>query len=316
MRGNCFGKMLSMTSFGESHGEAMGVIIDGLPPGLEISIEDLRQVLARRAPGKACTSDRREDDAPEILSGVFEGRSLGTPIAVIVRNTDQRSSDYEELKNVYRPGHADRTTEMKYGIRDYRGGGRSSGRETVSRVIAGYFASLVMPDLEVNTEIINLAGHSFNNESDFDIEKYLEKIKERGDSTGGQISATINNVPAGLGEPVFDKLKSDLAKAMLSIGGCVSFSYGLGETFAAMSGADVRGDLDNFGGIEGGISNGRQISIKLTFKPPATVGDHAKQGRHDPCIIPRALVVVESMIRFVLADHYLRQIAYEKFNQS
>jgi chorismate synthase len=331
MRGNSFGKMLSITSFGESHGVALGCIVDGVPPGLDFKLENLQHQLDRRAPGQVKgTTSRKEDDQAEVLSGVFEGKTLGTPIAVIVRNTNQRSTDYDKLKDDYRPGHADKTLMQKYGIRDHRGGGRSSGRETLARVIGGYFASLVIPDIKVCGYISKMGPFEFNDhtkintQADFSpynfpdvgqnqaIEKYLVDLKKNGESVGGYISLVIKDCPAGLGEPNFDKLKAELGKAMLSIGACVSFSYGLGEEMAHLPGSVVGKKSENFGGIEGGISNGQDIYLKMTFKPTSTVGEKAKQGRHDPCILPRAVPVVEAMAKLVLADHVLRQNAYLK----
>ncbi len=328
MRGNSFGKMLSITSFGESHGEAIGVVIDGVPPGMDYSLEDLQHELDRRAPGrlKGATA-RKEPDRAEILSGVFEGKTLGTPIAVIVKNTNQRSADYDKLKENYRPGHADKTTEAKYGIRDHRGGGRSSGRETVARVIGGYFSGLLLKDVTIRAWISKVGPFEYNDVPDLsgdfgsysfpdtsktdEIEKYLVGLKKDGESRGGQVRIAIDNCPIGLGEPSFDKLKADMAKALVSIGACFSFSFGLGEEMADHNGSFVSSNTDNFGGIEGGISNGNRIMMKITFKPTSTIGDKAKEGRHDPCIIPRAIPVVEGMVKLVLADHYLRQNAYK-----
>ena len=300
MRGSIFGKMITMTSFGESHGPFMGVVLDGIPSGLKINLDDLQKELDRRRPGKLKgTSSRNEPDIPEILSGIFEGVTLGTPIAIIVKNIAHQSSDYDLLKNVSRPGHADKTFLQKYGIRDHRGGGRSSGRETISRVIAGYFASLIIPQVKINCTSILPEGVD------------LEELKREGESVGGKVNIEIINCPSGLGEPVFDKLKADLAKSLLSIGGCTSFSYGLGEDFAYKKGSEVSDNSSNFGGIEGGISNGEIITLSLTFKPVSTIGKKAKEGRHDPCIIPRVIPVVESMVKWVIADHLLRQSAYE-----
>ncbi|MBC7426984.1 MAG: chorismate synthase [Bacteriovorax sp.] len=328
MRGNTFGKLFSLTSFGESHGTAMGVVIDGLPAGLNVSLDDLQRELDRRAPGKiAGTTSRLEDDKAIILSGVFEGVSLGTPVAVIVNNTNQKSTDYDKLKSEHRPGHADKTTIMKYGVRDHRGGGRSSGRETLSRVVAGYFAGLIIPQVKVrayvsllgpfeHTEILkdlylDLSPYSFPDTSKNDeIKKYLEELKSQGESVGGRVRIIVENSPVGLGEPAFDKLKADFAKALLSIGAVVSFSYGLGEEMALMKGSAVSSYENAFGGMEGGISNGEKMLMTITFKPTSTIGDKAKEGRHDPCIIPRAIPVVEAMVKVVLADHYLRQNAY------
>jgi chorismate synthase len=312
MRGNQFGKLFSLTSFGESHGPAMGVVLDGFPAGISVDLEELKNYLARRSPGKnAAQSSRQEPDEPEILSGIYLGKSLGTPITVMVKNIDARSSDYDKLKDQYRPGHADKTTELKYGVRDHRGGGRASGRETLSRVIAGYFAKLILPQLNIKTTITQIGPKFFNEHETEKINNYLVELKNQGDSAGGTVSVKIENPPAGLGEPCFDKLKADLAKGMLSIGSCVGFSYGKGQEFATLLGSQISCDIKNFGGIEGGISNGETIEFQLTFKAPSTIGKNAKEGRHDPCILPRALVVIESMSAIVLADHFLRQKAYQ-----
>jgi chorismate synthase len=327
MRGNSFGKMLSISSFGESHGAAIGVVIDGMPPGVDFTLEGLQTDLDRRAPGKLKgTTARVEADKAEILSGVFESKTLGTPIAVIVRNTNQKSGDYDKLKDNYRPGHADKTTQAKYGIRDHRGGGRSSGRETVSRVIGGYFAGLILKKVKIRAWISKVGPFEYKEipdlNADFgaysfpdlskteEIEKYLVGLKTSGESRGGSVRIAIDNCPIGLGEPSFDKLKADLAKALVSIGACFSFSFGLGEEMADHDGSVVSSDTKNFGGIEGGISNGDRITLKVTFKPTSTIGEKATEGRHDPCIIPRAIPVVEGMVKLVLADHYLRQRAY------
>ena len=329
MRGNTFGKMLSMTSFGESHGPAIGVVIDGVPAGLNFSYDDLKKELERRAPGNtAGTTSRKEPDLPKVLSGVFENKTLGTPIAVIIENEGQKSQDYDKLKNEYRPGHADQTTMLKYGTRDHRGGGRSSGRETIARVICGYFASLIMKDLKVTAFMMTMGPFKYeglptkldDNYSPYyfpdiskkeEIKNYLVNLKKMGESCGGKVTVIVRNTPAGLGEPAFDKLKADLAKAIMSIGAVVSFSYGLGEEMATIPGSLVSKDKENFGGIEGGISNGDPIVLHLTFKPTSTIGEKAKQGRHDPCIIPRAIPVVEAMVKIVIADHFLRQNAYD-----
>lgn len=329
MRGNHFGKLFSFTSFGESHGPAMGVVIDGVPPGLNISLEELQSELDRRAPGRIKgTTSRKEPDLARLLSGVFEGKTLGTPIAIVVENTNQQSEDYDRLKDDYRPGHADKTTLQKYGLRDHRGGGRSSGRETLSRVVAGYFAKKICPAIKVSGFTNHLGPFQFegipkNIHDDLgpyyfpdekktkEIERYLLGLKEQGESRGGKVTLVIDGTPAGLGEPAFDKLKADLAKACLSIGAVVSFSFGLGERMADLQGSEVSTNPEAFGGIEGGISNGQRIVLHVTFKPTSTVGEKAKQGRHDPCIIPRAIPVLESMVYCVLADHWLRQRAYQ-----
>lgn len=322
MRGNSFGKMLSITSFGESHGLAMGVVVDGVPPGLKVSLKDLHAVLQKRAPGKvAGTSTRKELDMPEILSGVFNDLTLGTPIAVIVRNTNQKSSDYEKWKGQHRIGHGDETYEMKFGIRDYRGGGRASGRETIARVIGGYFAELVLP---AKTKVFGFATRIGEFEladkllqkipKEYALPKelagYLQMLQKEGDSVGANVRIIVDNPPKALGEPVFDKLKSDLGRAILSIGGCMAFSFGEGAHIVDLRGSEAVKDHSAFGGIEGGISNGRRIILDASFKPPSTVGEMAKTGRHDPCLVPRVIPVCEAMVKLVLADHYLRQKAY------
>jgi chorismate synthase len=333
MSGNTFGKIFSFTTFGESHGPSLGVVIDGVPPGLDFSLEDLQRELDRRAPGRIeGTTSRKEPDQAEILSGIFENKTLGSPIGVLVRNQNQKSQDYDALKNEFRPGHADRTTLFKYGIRDHRGGGRSSGRETLSRVIAGYFAGLIIPQIKVFVFINQLGPYkapnknpkefSLNNcpysfpfgEKKEEVINFLNSLKQNGESVGGKISIIIENCPRGLGEPVFDKLKADFAKAFLSIGSCVSFSYGFGEELAESYGTQISNDLENFGGIEGGISSGDRIFMECAFKPPSTVGEKARMGRHDPCILPRVIPVVEAMAKVVLADHFLRQRVYANKN--
>ncbi|MDP7320330.1 MAG: chorismate synthase [Bacteriovoracaceae bacterium] len=325
MRGNSFGNLFTLTSFGESHGPALGVVIDGVPAGLKVSLEDLYQQLERRRPGRLkSTTSRNEADYPEVLSGVFQGKTLGTPIAVLVRNKDQDSQAYEGMQDDYRPGHADKTTLMKFGIRDHRGGGRASGRETLCRVIAGYFASLIIPEVHFSAKITRIGPHQFlstkmskpsqlglaDPTQDESIEEYLLALKSKGESAGGEIVLNIKNCPQGLGEPVFDKLKADLSKAMLSIGSCMGVTFGLGEEFSRQLGSQISKDVTNFGGIEGGISNGEMITLKLFFKAPSTIGKKATEGRHDPCILPRVLPVVESMATIVIADHALRQNAF------
>ena len=331
MGGSSFGTILQMTTFGESHGPALGVVLEGVPPKLPFSLENLQKELERRSPGRTFgTTKRREPDKPRILSGIFEERTLGTPIAVLVDNKDARPEDYEELKSCFRPGHGDETYFLKYGIRDHRGGGRSSGRETVARIIAGHFAGLIIKDIVVKAYALKIG--SFEHDSipedisqDFSpyyfpdlsksdaIRDYLLSLQEKGESRGGRVALIVDNCPPGLGEPVFDKLKAAMAKALLSLGACVSCSFGLGEQMDAIKGSDVSRQREYFGGIEGGISSGRRIYCELVFKPPSTVGQKAREGRHDPCIIPRVIPVVEAMAKFVLADFYLRQKIYESF---
>lgn len=329
MRGNSFGKLFSLTTFGESHGPALGVIVDGVPGGLDFSLEDLQKEMDKRAPGQVRgTTSRKEPDQAQVLSGIFENKTLGTPIAVIVENTNQRSKDYDKIKKDPRPGHADQTTLDKYGIKDHRGGGRSSGRETLARVVAGYFAGLILKDTKVKAYISKMGPFEYNEkikdlDQDFspyqfpltekneEIEKYLVDLKKKGESVGGKVCIQVENCPKGLGEPAFDKLKADLAKGLMSIGAVVSFSYGLGEQFASISGTEASKTKDNFGGIEGGISNGDPLYMTVTLKPTSTVGEKAREGRHDPCILPRAVPVIESMVKIVLADHLMRQNAYQ-----
>jgi chorismate synthase len=331
MSGNSFGQLFKVTTFGESHGEALGVIVDGMPAGLSVNLDELKSELKRRAPGQhAVHTSRKEDDLPEILSGVFEGKTLGTPITVIVRNTNQRSADYEPLKDSYRPGHADKTTMMKYGFRDHRGGGRASGRETLARVIGGYFAGLILPKtsfyayieqvgqfkLSVKPSDHSVARGEINipeKKMSDDVISFLNECKANGESAGGIVALSILGSPMGLGEPVFDKLKADFAKAMLSLPACIGMSVGDGFHLATVPGSEISKDSKNFAGMEGGISNGEEIVLKLAFKAPSTIGDKAKAGRHDPCILPRVVPVVEAMAKIVMADHYLRQAAYSSF---
>lgn len=324
MRGNQIGKLFSVTSFGESHGPALGAIIDGVPGGLKFDLLTLENELQRRAPGQHLAhTSRKEDDKPEVLSGIFENKTLGTPICVIVKNTNQRSSDYD--KDLKRPGHADQTTLSKYHHRDYRGGGRASGRETIARVIGGYFASLIIPDVQTKALISHLGPYVFNPSStnspsplhlkdpsfNQEIENFLVESKKKGESWGGIIELKITHVPKNLGEPCFDKLKADLAKGMMSIGATLGISFGGGFEAALFSGSKISSDPDYFGGMEGGISNGDDLLMNIAFKAPSTIGEKALSGRHDPCILPRAVPVVESMAKIILADHFLRQKAYE-----
>lgn len=335
MRGNSFGNLLVLTTFGESHGPALGAVLDGMPAGVHLSTEHIAAELRRRRPGQSVvTSGRLEEDVPEILSGVFEDVTLGTPIAVIVRNTDARSEDYDA--HVYRVGHAESVWEQKYGLRDYRGGGRTSGRETLARVIGGAIAGrLLPPDLSIVafvSQIGNIAARvsdetlnrfhvdSFatrcpDADADKSITQELLRCKESGDSLGGIIELRIDGVPAGLGEPVFNKAKSALTAAMMSIGAVSGVS--LGDAFSesllpgkifhlqqdgARPGTDVRAH-----GIQGGLTNGQRITLRVAIKPTSTIGQQALQGRHDPCIAPRIVPVVEAMSALVLADLLLAQ---------
>lgn len=327
MRGNTFGKLFSITSFGESHGTALGVTIDGMPSNIKVSLKELQAWLELRRPGRLKVStSRNEQDEIQVLSGLLNETTLGTPITIIVKNKNQKSEDYKDLKDNYRPGHADRTTQSKFGIRDHRGGGRSSGRETLSRVIGGYFASLITEQIRVKSFITQLA-HFESEDYHFDtklgkigfsdpskeeeISNFLIECKKNGESCGGTIEVVVQDMFPNLGEPVFDKLKADLAKAVLSIGSCIGFTVGRGKDFSKLLGSQISKNKSNFGGIEGGISNGDNLRVQCYFKAPSTIGEKAKNGRHDPCILPRVRIVLESMIYITIADHYLRQKAYE-----
>jgi chorismate synthase len=352
MAGNSFGNIFRLTTFGESHGKAIGGIIDGCPAGLEIDQEFIQHEMDRRRPGQSSiSSPRKEEDTVEFLSGIFEGKSTGTPIAFIIRNKDHKPEDYEQMKEVYRPSHADFTYHQKYGFRDYRGGGRSSARETACRVVGGSLAKLLLvrekidikayvtqigtvklekelyhPDLN---QIENSPVHCPDPETSLKMEKLLEELKQKGDTTGGIIQCFITGVPAGLGEPVFDRLHAELGKAMLSINAVHGFEYGSGFAGAAMNGSAHN---DNFvvtegtistatnfsGGIQGGISNGQDIYFRVAFKPVATLMSdqqtvdqegHTKtltgKGRHDVCVVPRAVPIVEAMTALVIADYFL-----------
>jgi chorismate synthase len=353
MAGNSYGQLFKITTFGESHGQALGVVIDGCPAGLTISLDFIQRELNRRKPGQSkLTTQRLEDESFEILSGVFEGKTTGAPICMMVRNNDQRSEDYAHLKDVYRPSHADYTYQTKYGIRDYRGGGRSSARETVARVMAGAIAKLFLAQhsIEINayvSQVGNVKLPTLPEQLDVTaIEKSLVRCPDeststqmidlitatgnKGDSVGGAISCIIKNVPTGLGEPVFDKLHAELGKAMLSINACKGFEIGSGfdaaqsfgsahndEFYVTESGTHTR--TNNSGGVQGGISNGEPIYFRCAFKPVATIRNEQKTvstqgeeitlaatGRHDPCVVPRAVPIVEAMAALVLADFVLR----------
>ena len=356
MAGNTFGKTFKITTYGESHGVAIGVIIDGCPAGLTIDIDYIQAELDKRRPGQSkITTQRKESDSVQILSGIFEGKSTGTPISLLIPNEDQRSKDYAHNQDVYRPSHADYTYDVKYGIRDHRGGGRSSARETAARVAAGAIAKLMLqtygieifahvtavgqinaPNLgsENLSHLLTLREENIVRCADPAIAnqmiEFIESIRKDGDTIGGKISCVVKNLPAGLGEPVFDKLHADLGKSMLSINAVHGFEYGSGFAGSEMKGSahnDVfvvtehgTKTLTNFsGGIQGGISNGMDINFTVAFKPVATImhnqqtvnaaGEIAEikgKGRHDPCVVPRAVVIIEAMAALVLADHFLR----------
>jgi len=349
---NTIGKLFTFTSFGESHGKGIGGIVDGCPPGIEIDEAFIQNELNRRRPGQSSISTpRKEGDKVEFLSGIFEGKSTGTPIAFIIWNENQHSSDYDHLKEVYRPSHADFTYQQKYGIRDHRGGGRSSARETASRVVAGAIAKLALKQIGVEiSAFTSQVGHiamtqTFENADLSLIEsnvvrcpqpeiagqmiEYIQELKQEGDSIGGIISCVIKGVPIGWGEPIFDKLQARLAQSMLSINATHGFDYGRGFEGVSLKGSEMNdsfikvGDqvstkTNNSGGIQGGISNGQDIYFRVLFKPVATISKkqdtldiHTNEveleakGRHDPCVLPRAVPIVEAMAALTLIDLYL-----------
>ncbi|WP_460218986.1 chorismate synthase [Psychroserpens sp. MEBiC05023] len=353
MAGNSFGNLFKLTTFGESHGIAIGGIIDGCPPGLTLDFDAIQNELNRRKPGQSdIVTQRKEPDTVEFLSGIFEGQTTGTPIGFVIKNTNQKSKDYSHIKDVYRPSHADYTYDQKYGVRDYRGGGRSSARETASRVVAGAIAKQLLNSIKINAYTSSV-GDIFLEKpyQDLDFEKVesntvrcpddevaeqmiarIRAIRKEGDTIGGTITCVLQNVPIGLGEPVFDKLHADLGKAMLSINAVKGFEYGSGFCGAKMKGTE-HNDLFNedgttktnlSGGIQGGISNGMDIYFRVAFKPVATViqkqdaldssgkiVEMQGKGRHDPCVVPRAIPIVEAMAALVLADFYLLNKMYK-----
>lgn len=315
MSANIFGERLQMISFGESHGPAYGVVIEGLPAGVKLEIELLQKNLARRKPGQnSFVTARNESDTPEVLSGIFEGKTLGTPIAVIVRNENQRSSDYEKMQNEPRIGHADDTWKNKFAHADHRGGGRSSGRETLNRVIGGSFAQMLLQQVSPQTKVLayakqigDIAINEASSELPKEIQAMLEKAKADGESYGGIVECRISQPPANLGQPVFHKFKSDLASAMMSLGATTGFELGAGFDGVAVKGTGFHEKMlsENYGGIRGGITTGEDIIFRVGFKPTSSIKDVAKKGRHDPCIILRAIPVIEAICWFLLADHWL-----------
>jgi chorismate synthase len=355
---NSFGQLFRVTTFGESHGGGIGVVIDGCPPRIDVLEADIQRELDRRRPGQSkITTQRKEEDRCEIVSGIFNGKTLGTPIAILVRNKDARAEDYVEIAKKFRPSHADFSYEAKYGIRNWQGGGRASARETIGRVAAGAVAKKILSILYSNFEIVAYVAQihkivaKINRSSvkmkdaeknavrcpDVAAAKRMEsligQIRDEGDSVGGVIECVVRGIPAGLGEPVFDKLEADLAKAMLSLPATKGFEIGSG--FAAthmrgsehndpfeMRGGKIRTATNNSGGVQGGISNGEEIYFRVAFKPTATIAHEQKtvsisreqtklsaRGRHDPCVLPRAVPIVEAMAALVLCDHALRQQA-------
>ena len=349
MSGNSFGRLFTVTTFGESHGPAMGCVVDGCPPGMQLTEADIQADLERRRPGKSRhTTQRKEADRVSILSGVFEGQTTGTPIGLLIENTDQRSRDYSNIKDKFRPGHADYTYQQKYGIRDYRGGGRSSARETTMRVAAGAIARKYLGerlDITIRGYLSQLGpielqaiDLDFVNQNPFfcadaekipELEKFMDALREEGDSIGAKISVLAQNVPPGLGEPVFDKLEADLAHGLMSINAVKGVELGAGFAAVMQRGSEHRDEMspDGFnkndaGGTLGGISSGQDILASIALKPTssiakagATIDKDGKKseivttGRHDPCVGLRATPIAEAMVALVLMDHYLRHRA-------
>ena len=349
MSGSSFGSIFKLTSFGESHGLAVGGVIEGVPPGIELDFEAIQQELDRRKPGQsAIVTQRKESDQAVFQSGIFEGKTTGTPIGFYIENENQKSNDYNHLQDTYRPSHADFTYEKKYGIRDFRGGGRSSARETVARVVAGAIAKQILSRIGVrfSTYVDQVGSVRFESEAFFELsqidanpvrcpnqetatamELLIREIRKEGDTIGGAVRCIIEGVPVGLGEPVFDKLHAELGKAMLSINAVKGFEIGSGFDAISKKGTELN-DLfnsngttktNNSGGIQGGISNGMPISFRVAFKPVATImqtqesinreGEIVEiqgKGRHDACVVPRAVPIVEAMAAMVILDFYLR----------
>ncbi|MFK7755324.1 MAG: chorismate synthase [Flavobacteriales bacterium] len=353
MAGNTFGQLFRLTTYGESHGLALGGVIDGCPSGLELDMDQIQHELQRRKPGQsAITTQRKEEDEVVFQSGIFEGKTTGTPIGFVIKNKDQKSKDYSHIKDKYRPSHADYTYQEKYGIRDYRGGGRSSARETVCRVVAGaiakqllhaygvdvysYVSQIHSISTEINPAEVKLADIDKNNVRCPDaaiatqMEEHIKAIKKDGDSVGGVITGVAKNVPVGIGEPVFDKLHADIGKGMLSINAVKGFEIGSGFSGTQLKGSEHNDEFINdgsgistrsnhSGGIQGGISNGELIYFNVAFKPTATIIKNQKsvdkdgeevvvegKGRHDPCVLPRAVPIVDAMLALILVDHVLR----------
>lgn len=359
MSGNSFGNLFRITTFGESHGFGIGCIIDGCPPLIEISENEIQLELNRRRPNQSkISTSRNEEDVVEILSGTFEGKTTGTPICLLIKNKDHKSEDYNKIKDIFRPGHADFTYQMKYGIRDYRGGGRSSARETIARVAAGAIAKKYLTqnlgikitaythsigNIECDTQNINLDNIEKNIVRCADLitaEKMIsliEEVKIKGDSVGGIVRCIVENCPIGIGEPVFDKISAVLAHAMMSINAVKGFEIGSGFEASKALGSEnndefliqennIRTKTNHSGGILGGITNGENIDFKVSFKPVSTIQKQQntintdlnnvqieiKEGRHDPCVVPRAIPIVEAMTALTIIDLYLIHRAYER----
>ena len=354
MAGNTFGNIFKVTTFGESHGPALGGVIDGCPPGIKLDLKLIENEMQRRKPGQSSiVTQRKEEDSVTFYSGIFEGKTTGTPIGFLIHNKDQKSKDYSHIKKTYRPSHADYVYDKKYGHRDYRGGGRSSARETACRVVAGAIAKQIIKEIKI-TAFVSSVGEikvdknykslDFSNieknpvrcadpDAAIVMEKYIKEIRKEGDTVGGIVTCVIENCPIGIGEPVFDKLHAELGKAMLSINAVKGFEFGSGFNGTKLKGSEHNDSFEsngttktnNSGGIQGGISNGMDIYFNVAFKPVATIMKSQKtidsnnnevemsgKGRHDPCVVPRAVPIVEAMSALVILDYILINNIYNK----
>ena len=354
MAGNTFGNIFKVTTFGESHGPALGGVIDGCPPGITLDLKLIENEMQRRKPGQSSiVTQRKEEDTVTFYSGIFEGKTTGTPIGFLIHNKDQKSKDYSHIKKTYRPSHADYVYDKKYGHRDYRGGGRSSARETACRVVAGAIAKQIIKEIKI-TAFVSSVGEikvdknykslDFSNieknpvrcadpDTAIVMEKYIKEIRKEGDTVGGIVTCVIENCPIGIGEPVFDKLHAELGKAMLSINAVKGFEFGSGFNGTKLKGSEHNDSFEsngttktnNSGGIQGGISNGMDIYFNVAFKPVATIMKSQKtidsnnnevemsgKGRHDPCVVPRAVPIVEAMSALVILDYILINNIYQK----
>jgi chorismate synthase len=354
MAGNTFGNIFKVTTFGESHGPALGGVIDGCPPGITLDLKLIENEMQRRKPGQSSiVTQRKEEDTVTFYSGIFEGKTTGTPIGFLIHNKDQKSKDYSHIKETYRPSHADYVYDKKYGHRDYRGGGRSSARETACRVVAGAIAKQIIKEIKITAFVSSVGEIKVDNDYnslDFsnieknpvrcadpnvavEMEKYIKEIRKEGDTIGGVVTCVIENCPIGIGEPVFDKLHAELGKAMLSINAVKGFEFGSGFNGTKLKGSEHNDSFEsngttktnNSGGIQGGISNGMDIYFNVAFKPVATIMKSQKtidsdnnevemsgKGRHDPCVVPRAVPIVEAMSALVILDYILINNIYNK----
>jgi chorismate synthase len=354
MAGNTFGNIFKVTTFGESHGPALGGVIDGCPPGITLDLKLIENEMQRRKPGQSSiVTQRKEEDTVTFYSGIFEGKTTGTPIGFLIHNIDQKSKDYSHIKETYRPSHADYVYDKKYGHRDYRGGGRSSARETACRVVAGAIAKQIIKEIKITAFVSSVGEIKIDkdyNSLDFsnieknpvrcadpnvavEMEKYIKEIRKEGDTIGGVVTCIIENCPIGIGEPVFDKLHAELGKAMLSINAVKGFEFGSGFNGTKLKGSEHNDSFEsngttktnNSGGIQGGISNGMDIYFSVAFKPVATIMKSQKtidsnnnevvmsgKGRHDPCVVPRAVPIVEAMSALVILDYILINNIYNK----